>query len=168
MAKLYGMGNQIISEMIARLMTNEDFYKFVYYKEVSDRDILSMPDLDDPVSELYNKQVWLHRRPQKVLHEQDVHVFLCLDDFRNENAKNKKIKTMTIKIGILCHESCLDSANGDRSIALLDCVESILEEDKYFNSLGECRVVGVNHLFGLGLEYSGFEVKCKIDGIKVR
>lgn len=168
MAKLYGMGNEILSEMISRLITNKDFYKFVYYKDISDKDILSMPDLDDPVTELYNKQVWLHRRPQKVLHEQDVNIFLTLEDLRNESAKNKKIKTMTFKIGILCHESCLTTANGSRDIALLDIVERIVEDDIYFASLGECRVNRVNHLFGLGLEYSGFEVICKVDGIKVK
>lgn len=165
MAKLYGMANQILSEMVMRLMTDEDFYKFVYYKEVSDRDILSMPSLDDPVSELYNKQVWLHRRPKKVLHEQDVNVFLTLEDMRNETAKTKEIKTMTFKVGILVHESCLTTANGSRDIALLDRVEYLIENDAYFNGLGECRVNRVNHLFGLGIEYSGFEVVFKIDGL---
>ncbi|MGL5330165.1 MAG: hypothetical protein ACRDD7_12920 [Peptostreptococcaceae bacterium] len=165
MAKLYGLGNQIISDMIIRLMTNKDFYKFVYYKEVSDEDILSMPDLDDPITELYNKQVWLHRRPQKVLHEQDVNVFLTLEDFRNVKTKNKLLKTMDFKIGILVHDSCIQTVNGSRDIALLTCVENIIENDSYFKSLGECKVMRVNHLFGLGLEYSGFEIICRIDGI---
>lgn len=165
MAKLYGLGNQIISDMIIRLMTNKDFYKFVYYKEISDEDILSMPDLDDPITELYNKQVWLHRRPQKVLHEQDVNVFLTLEDFRNIKTKSKLLKSMDIKIGILVHDKSLQTANGSRDIALLTCVENIIENDSYFKSLGECKVMRVNHLFGLGLEYSGFEIICRIDGI---
>ena len=86
MAKLYGLGNVVISEVATRLMTNPDFYKFVYYKDIDEEgeDILSMPDLDNPVEELYRKQVWLHRRPDKVLHNQDVNVFITLDDFRNE------------------------------------------------------------------------------------
>ena len=29
MAKLYGLGNVVISEVATRLMTNPDFYKFV-------------------------------------------------------------------------------------------------------------------------------------------
>ncbi|MGL5650042.1 MAG: hypothetical protein ACRDDY_19605 [Clostridium sp.] len=166
MAKLYGMSNQIISEMIMRLMTDEVFYKFVYYKDTHDEDILSMPDLDDPVSELYNKQVWLHRRPKKILHEQDVNVFLTLEDMRNETAKNKDIKTMAFKIGILVHENCLTTANGSRDIAILERVQYLIENDAYFSGLGECRVNRVNHLFGLGIEYSGFDVIFKIDGIR--
>ena len=67
MAKLYGLGNVIISEIVTRLMLNSDFNKLVYYKDVDEdgEDILSMPDLDDPVDELYKKQVWLHKRPDK-------------------------------------------------------------------------------------------------------
>ena len=61
MAKLYGSGNVIVSDVLTRLITNPDFYKLVYYKDVDEEgeDILSMPDLEDPVSALYKKQVWL-------------------------------------------------------------------------------------------------------------
>lgn len=166
MAKLYGMANNILSEMVTRLMLNEDFNKFVYYHSVSDKDILSQPDLDDPIDSLYNKQVWMYRRPQKVLHNEDVNIFLTLEDMRNDHAKNKKIKTMTFNIGILVHESCIMTANGSRDVALLEIVQDIIENDKYFKSLGECSIYRVNRLYGLNLEYAGFEIICKIDGIK--
>lgn len=168
MAKLYGMANQIMSEMLIRLMTNEEFYKLVYYKDAKDTDILSMPNLDDPITTLYKEQVWPRRRPQTVLHEQDVHVFLSLTDFRNENARSKNIKTMTFSVGLLVHENCIDTYNGNRDIALLECIQNIIENDKYFNSLGECGTFRVTPLYGIALEYSGFELICKIDGIKAR
>lgn len=170
MAKLYGLGNIIMSEISTRLMINPDFYKFVYYKDVDENgeDILSMPDLDDPVGELYKKQVWLHRRPDKVLHNQDINVFLTLEDFRNESAKNPNIKTITFKIAILVHKECLLTPNGSRDIALLSCVSDIVETDDYFKGLGRCKVHRVNHLFGLGVEYSGYEIICRIDGINAK
>lgn len=170
MAKLYGLGNIIMSEISTRLMINPDFYKFVYYKDVDENgeDILSMPDLDDPVGELYKKQVWLHRRPDKVLHNQDINVFLTLEDFRNESAKNPNIKTITFKIAILVHKECLLTPNGSRDIALLSCVSDIVETDDYFKGLGRCEVHRVNHLFGLGVEYSGYEIICRIDGINAK
>lgn len=167
MAKLYGLGNVIVSEIATRLMTNSDFNKLVYYKDVDEdgEDILSMPDLEDPVSELYRKQVWLHRRPDKVLHNQDVNVFITLGDFRNESAKNKDIKTMTFTVAVLVHKECLLTPNGSRDIALLCCISDIIEKDDYFKGLGDCKVYRVNHLFGLNLEYSGYEIICKVDGI---
>ena len=168
MAKLYGLGNVIMSEISTRLMTNPDFYKLVYYKDVDEdgEDILSMPDLEDPVSMLYKKQVWLHRRPDKVLHNQDINVFITLDDFRNNSARNQNIKSMVFKIAVLVHKECLLTPNGSRDIALLSCVSDIVETDDYFKGLGKCSVYRVNHLFGLSMEYSGYEIICKIDGIQ--
>ena len=168
MAKLYGLGNVIMSEISTRLMTNPDFYKLVYYKDVDEdgEDILSMPDLEDPVGALYKKQVWLHRRPDKVLHNQDINVFITLDDFRNESARNQNIKSMVFKIAVLVHKECLLTPNGSRDIALLSCVSDIVETDDYFKGLGKCSVHRVNHLFGLSMEYSGYEIICKIDGIQ--
>ena len=128
MAKLYGLGNVIVSDVLTRLITNPDFYKLVYYKDVDEEgeDILSMPDLEDPVSTLYKKQVWLHRRPDKTLHNQDVNVFITLEDFRNESAKNQNIKTMTFKVAVLVHKECLLTPNGSRDIALLCCISDTL------------------------------------------
>ena len=170
MARLYGLGNVVISEVATRLMTNPDFYKFVYYKDVDEdgEDILSMPDLEDPVDTLYRKQVWLHRRPDKVLHNQDVNVFITLDDFRNESAKTQDIKTMIFKVAVLVHKECLLTPNGSRDIALLSCISDIVEKDDYFRTLGKCSVYRVNHLFGLNTEYSGYEIICRVDGIKER
>ena len=170
MAKLYGLGNVIISEVATRLMANPDFNKLVYYKNVDEdgEDILSMPDLEDPIGQLYKKQVWLHRRPDKVLHSQDVNVFITLDDFRNYSAKDHGIKTLTFTVSALVHKECLLTPNGSRDIALLCCISDIIEKDRYFKGLGRCNIYRVNHLFGLGMEYSGYEIVCRVDGIRVK
>lgn len=170
MAKLYGLGNVVMSDIATRLMTNSDFYKFVYYKDIDEEgeDILSQPDLDDPIEALYKKQVWLHRRPDKILHDKDVNIFITLDDFRNESAMNVNIKTLTFKIMILVHKDCLLTPNGGRDVALLCCISDIIEKDDYFKGLGKCNVYRVNQLYGLNTEYSGYEIVCKVDGIKDR
>ena len=41
MAKLYGLGNVIISEVLTRLITNPDFNKLVYYKDVDEEEKIS-------------------------------------------------------------------------------------------------------------------------------
>ena len=170
MAKLYGLGNVIISEVATRLMTNSDFNKLVYYKDIDEdgEDILSMPDLEDPVTKLYKKQVWIHRRPDKVLHNQDVNVFITLDDFRNFTAKDIKIKTMEFTVSVVVHKECLSTPNGMRDIALLCCISDIIEKDRYFKGLGKCNVHRVNHLYGLSTEYSGYEIICRVDGIQTK
>jgi hypothetical protein len=162
------MANTILAEVINRIINDKIFNKFVYYKDVDDKDILSLDDVENPVEKLYNNNIWLHRRPKKILHEEDVNVFLTLEDMRSQNTSNKNIKTMNFKAGILVHEDCLLTANGSRDIVLLERLMFLIENDSFFKSLGECRVYKVNHLFGLGIEYSGFEVYFSIDGIRER
>ena len=170
MAKLYGLGNIVMSDIATRLMTNSDFNKLVYYKDIDEdgEDILSQPDLENPVEKLYKKQVWLHRRPDKILHDKDVNIFITLDDFRNESSMNTNIKTLTFKIMILVHKDCLLTPNGLRDVALLCSISDIIEKDDYFKGLGKCNVYRVNQLYGLNTEYSGYEVVCKVDGIRDR
>lgn len=171
MAKLYGLGNYIITEMATKLMLEPEFYKFVYYTDLDEKgeSILTQPDLDSPIEALsqgdkQNRQVFLNRRPDKILHHQDVNIFIYLDDIKNYGAKTKRIKTVTVKISILIHEQCSTTANGSRDICIISAIEKILEGQSFIKGLGSCEVVRVNSLFGLPVEYSGYEVLCSIDG----
>ncbi len=47
----------MISNIGATLMSNQDFAKFMIYNNESQKDILSMPDIKNPVKELRNKKV---------------------------------------------------------------------------------------------------------------
>ena len=84
MAKLYGLGNYLMSEITVKLLNNKEFTKFVYYKDVSNKDILGLPDLDNPAIMLKN-QIFRSRRTPKILEKQDVCVFMYLDNLRNYN-----------------------------------------------------------------------------------
>lgn len=172
MAKLYGLGNYLITEMATKLMLNPEFYKFVYYKDIGDNDdddILAQDDLDSPIEVLsqgdkQNRSVFLNRRPNKILHTQGVNIFIYLDDMRNYTANSKRIKTVFIRVGILIHEQCLDTPNGSRDICLISAIEKILEGSSFIKGLGSCEVVRVNPLNAISVEYSGYDVLCSIDG----
>lgn len=171
MARLYGLGNYLITELSTKLMLNPEFYKFVYYKDIDEtgEDILSQPDLDSPIETLsegalQSRKVFLNRRPKKILHEQDVSVFVYLDDIKNYTAVSKKIKTVFVRIGVLIHERCLPCPNGSRDVCIISAIEDTLEGESFIRGLGSCEVVRTNSLFGLPVEYSGYEVLCKIDG----
>lgn len=169
MSKLFGLGNYIISEMAVRLMNDPIFNKFVYYKDVDENgeDILSLPDLESPIEMLTNKdscQVHLHRRVPKILHNQDVNIFIHFNDQKNYNAKSNNIKTIFVKIGVLIHEKCLYVPNGSREICIISAIEKVLDGKKFIKGLGTCSIDRVAPLYGLGIEYSGFEITCSIDG----
>ena len=49
MAKLYGLANYLISELTIRLLNSKEFTKFVYYKNVSDKDFEYIDNTDSNV-----------------------------------------------------------------------------------------------------------------------
>ena len=163
MAKLYGLANYLISELTIRLLNSKEFTKFVYYKNVSDKDILSLPDLENPALMLKN-QIFRNRRSPKILEEQDVNVFIKLDDMRNYTAKSNKIKTIWITVGFVVHQSCSNTLNGSREVAIISAIEKALDGIIFAKSLGRCEVDRVISLSGLPYEWNGYEVSLKLDG----
>lgn len=163
MAKLYGLANYLMSEIVIRLLNNKEFTKFVYYKDVSNKDILSLPDLDNPSMMLKN-QIFRNRRTPKILEEQDVCVFMYLDDMRNYSARSNKIKTIWINIGFIVHQSCSPTVNGSREIAIISAIEKALDSMTFSKSLGICQVERAIPLSGLPYEWNGYEVSIKLDG----
>ena len=163
MAKLYGLANYLMSEITIRLLNNKEFTKFVYYKEVSNKDILSLPDLDNPAVMLKN-QIFRNRRSPKVLEKQDICVFMYLDDMRNYTAKSNKIKTLWINVCFIIHESCSITLNGSRDIAIISAVERALDNTSFSKAIGKCEVERVIPLSGLPHEWNGYEISVKLDG----
>lgn len=163
MAKLYGLGNYLISEITTKLINDKDFNKFVYYKDFNG-DILSKEDLDNPFVQLKG-QIFQNRRPDKVLEYTDVCVFIWLDDVRNKGAKSKKIKTVIVNIGIVVHNNCSKTANGVREVALISAIEKVIERSSFQKSLGDIDVTRVNPLNGLPHEWSGYKIVVECDGL---
>ena len=163
MAKLYGLANYLMSEIVIRLLNNKEFTKFVYYKDVSNKDILSLPDLDNPSMMLKN-QIFRNRRTPKILEEQDVCVFMYLDNLRNYGTKSNKIKTIWINVCFVVHESCSSTINGSREVAIISAIEKALDNMTFTKSVGVCEIDRVIPLSGLPYEWNGYEVSLKLDG----
>ena len=163
MAKLYGLPNYLMSEIAAKLLNNKEFTKFVYYKDISNKDILSLPDLDNPAMKLKN-QIFRNRRTPKILEEQDVCIFIYLDDIRNYAAKTHNIKTIWINVCLVVHQSCSNTLNGSREVAIISAIEKALNNTSLATAIGKCEIDRVIPLSGLPYEWNGYEVNVKLDG----
>lgn len=161
MAKLYGLGNYILSELMTKLVMDNDFNKLVYYK--NKEDALSQPDLDNPFTQLKG-QIFKNRRPIKILTEEDVCVFAYLDDVRNYEAKSKKIKTVWINVSFLVHNNLSETDYGVREIALISAIEKVVEKGVLQKALGNVEVERVRSLQGLPYEWNGYALIVKCDG----
>lgn len=163
MAKLYGLANYLMSEIIIRLLNSKEFTKFVYYKDVSNKDILSLPDLENPMLMLKD-QFFKGRRSPKILEKEDVCVFIHLDDIRNYTARSNRIKTIWIRLGLVVHESCSNTIHGSREVAIISAIEKALSNVTFAKAIGVCEVDRVIPLSGLPFEWNGYEVNIKLDG----
>lgn len=174
MARLFGLANYLISDLAMTLMTDDTFSKFVHYKNIGkdDETILELPPLENPIETLRGGgdkqkcQVFLYRRPDKILHEQDVCVFISFDDQKNYNFNSKRVKTVYIKIGLVIHERCYETPHGARDICIISAIEDAIDGKKFVKGLGTCKIEKVNPLYGMPVEYIGHEITCEIDGFK--
>lgn len=165
MGQLYGLPNRVLSEIATKLMNNQDFAKLLYYKLLGedDDDLFSMPDIENPISVLSKKQVFISQKSPKLLKEEDVTVAISLNDMRNYTSNSKNIKTIELEILIISHVNCNDTPNGARDIAIVAAIESILENNNV-SSIGKCKLARVNPLYGLPSEFNGYGMIIRVDG----
>lgn len=159
---LYGLENALISELTSKLITDKVFNKIVYYKNEKG-DILELSDLEQPFVQLEN-QIFKNRRPPKTLKEQDICVFVYLDDTRNFSVKSNKIKTVWIKVGFIVHENCSVTNVGIRESAMISRIQYIAERTQFKNAIGKCKCEKPIKLNGLPIQWNGYEIPIKMDG----
>lgn len=165
MGQLYGLPNRVLSEIATELMSNQDFAKLMYYKTVGedDDDIFELPDIENPVRVLSKTQVFISQKSPKLLKTEDITVAISLNDMRNYTSNSKNIKTIEVEILVITHLKCNDTPNGARDIAVVAAIEDILDDAKV-SSIGKCKLVRVNPLYGLPAEFCGYSVVIRVDG----
>lgn len=159
---LYGLENRMISEITSKLILDNVFNKMVFYKfETSD--ITKLPDLEYPFDQLKN-QIFKDRRPSKILKEQDVCVFIYLDDSRNFSVRSNKIKTVWIKVGFIVHQKCSVTESGIRESAMISRIQYLMERTEFKYAIGRCKCEKPIKLNGLPVGWNGYEIAVKLDG----
>lgn len=159
---LYGLENGMISEIVSKLMLDTQFNKLVYYKNETDN-IFDLPDLENPFLDLKN-QIFKNRRPDKILKDDDVCVFIYLDDTRNFSVRSNKIKTVWIKIGLICHKNCSKTEIGLREAAMISRIQYLMERTEFQSAIGRNKCERPVKLNGLPINWNGYEISVKLDG----
>ncbi|MCI9976455.1 hypothetical protein JY742_10010 [Clostridioides difficile] len=146
----------MISNIGTTLMSNQDFAKFMIYNDESKKDILSMPDIKNPVQRLRNKKVFFNRRVEKVLKKADVSVYIMLREHRRCSEASRTVKKTKIEIGVVCHDECQDTVNGLRDVALVDCIVNTITENKEIAGIGKIKLEDTYQMNSLSTDYNGF------------
>ena len=162
MSGAYGFPNRVISEVVSELINHEEFCKFLYYlQEAEGLDILSLPTPDS--RDILNKYLYVGRRVYPVAHDSSSYVMVRMDDFKPEDFNSEKIRLVDIEVTILVHNNFITTSNGTRDCALVSAVIDALDGKK-LGGIGGCRIIRVNDILGLPVDYSGYKVICRVKG----
>ena len=162
MAGAYGFPNRVIAEIVSELINHSEFCKFVYYlQEPEGADLLSLPKPD--ASKILNKHLFIGRRVYPVALESSSYVMVRMDDFKPEDFNSEKIRLVDVEITILVHNDHITTSNGTRDCALVSTIVDALD-GKRLGGIGGCRIIRVNDMLGLPIDYSGYKLICRVKG----
>lgn len=158
----YGFPNRVVAEVVSELINHSEFCKFVYYLQESENtNLLSLPKPD--ASKILNKNVFIGRRVHPIAFKSSSYVTVRMDDFKPEDINSEKIRLVDIEICVLVHNNHLVTSNGTRDCALVSAIIDALD-GKRLGGIGGCRIVRVNDIMGLPVDYSGYKVLCRVKG----
>ena len=71
---------------------------------------------------------------------------------------------MWINIGFVTHQSCSNTINGSREVAIISAIEKALDGMTFSKAICVCEVDRVIPLSGIPFEWNGYEISIKLDG----
>lgn len=167
--------NKILQSVLMELISDDMLSKLLYYTDVNDEDIYSLKSIDNPILTLYknpnvdNNKVFKNKKVLKVIEKIDACMFVnlvsCLPQ-QSAYSMSSTINTITIQIGILCHEKCLDTINGSRDIAMMDRIISILNTNELIKSIGTPMITSISSLLDIPYDFNGYGLLVTLDGIR--
>ena len=78
MSVIKSFPDRYISKLAAIIMNDQEIAKLLYYNNVMDKDIYSLPDVKSPVSKLLDKKVFMNRRVESLFLKSDISIFINL------------------------------------------------------------------------------------------
>ncbi len=168
MKGLIGFPNKVIYSIGSELMNNQDFAKLMYYKYEKIKDIDELPIVENPVKQLYNKQVFYCRRYEKLLTESDIVLYINHSNKLPYQYTSQAIKTIQIEIGVACHFDCRESGNGLRDLALTEVILDCLLDSKNIPGVGRLYLVQNPQSYNMPYEYSGYYMTLACEQIDLK
>ena len=163
MAKLIGLSNRIMNDMVGALLSSQEVCKLLTVYD--DVDILEEEDLNNTYW-LFNKHIFINRRVPQLLDKVGAYVTIRMSDCRDRStSKTKILEEGYIEVYIIIHNSILHTQNGSRDVALVSFIKDILG-DENLSTLGKVSIEEVKDIYQLPTDYAGYSISFKYDGYK--
>lgn len=159
MKMIRDFSSEYVIKVSNELMLDSEINKMLYYNKERDKDIYSLPDLENPIKELKNKKVYINKRIDDILQEADISVFVNLykdGQFTEYRNSSPKIKHLEIEIGVICHNDCRFILNGLRDIAVFKRIQKILSTNNKLRGIGMPKIEQPYQIRNIPYEYMGY------------
>ena len=166
MSVIKSFPDRYASKVATILMLDEEINKMLYYNDKNDVDIYTLPRVKNPVGTLKDKKVFLNRRVAETFKESDVSMFINIKNDAPHSKYGKTfrfIETLTLEIGVICHNACRNTLNGARESVIFDRVQRILKTNESLQCIGEPLLSPTTQSYNIPYEYSAYIVTMKVD-----
>lgn len=160
-----GFPNKLMLRISNIIMMDQELNKLLYYSDVKDKDIYSLPILDNPISELKDIKVFIDRRIDKVFKKSDICIYINLandEPYTRFRTTSRFFRTCKIEIGVICHADCRKTLNGTREVIIMNRVKELLCNSN-LSGVGEASVEPITSLYNMPYEFNGYSTKLSVD-----
>ncbi|MBC6695341.1 hypothetical protein H9L25_00920 [Terrisporobacter mayombei] len=160
-----GFPNKLMLKLSNMIMLDPDINKALYYNKVKDKDLYSLPPVENPISSLKDNKVFIDRRIDKVQKESDISIFINLsndESYTKRYQTSRFFRTCRIEIGVICHSDCRKTLNGTREGIVIDKIIELLANAK-LGGIGEATLEPFSQLYNMPFGYTGYSAKISVD-----
>lgn len=155
-----------MTKLATIFMLDKQVNKFLYYNNILDEDILSQPDVKNPISALNENKVFVDRKIDKIIKEGDITLFINVksDAPYSDGAKVSSLyNLLTIEIGVICHKSCRKTINGIRELVVTDRIRQILTKTPELQGIGDLTIKSCSPMYSIPYyDYNGYSTQFEI------
>lgn len=166
MSVIKSFPDRYISKLAAIIMNDQEIAKFLYYNNVMDKDIYSLPDVKSPVSKLLDKKVFMNRRVESLFLKSDISIFINLysDEPKNMNGRKSRFyDTLKVEIGVICHNDCRKTLNGARESVVFNRLEEIVRTNEELDGVKKPKIGGAVQSYNIPYDYNAYIFSITVD-----
>lgn len=155
-----------MTKLATIFMLDKQVNKFLYYNNILDEDILSQPDVKNPISALNENKVFIDRKIDKIIKEGDITLFINVksDAPYSDGARVSSLyNVLTIEVGVICHKSCRKTINGIRELVVTDRIRQILTKTPELQGIGDLTIKSCSPMYSIPYyDYNGYSTQFEI------
>lgn len=161
--------NQYINKLATAIMLDGEVNKLLYYNDVLDKDIYSLPEVKNPISELKDKNVYINRRVSDLFNtSNDADVFVFINLYSDApcsigRGKSRYIDRLRIDVGVICNDSVRNTLNGCREAIIFDRIVEILEQTEYLEGIGKPEIGASKQSYSIPYGYNAYVLTVEVD-----